>query len=212
MLSKNEPPTSVLGSVLAPPRRYYIVSDAFQAETTALDGVRVLCPRKFKDERGFFAETYNRQLLQRLGNEIDFVQDNHSLSHECGTIRGLHYQVPPFAQVKLVRVIRGRVLDVVVDIRRSSPTFGRHFRTELSADNYKQILVPVGFAHGFCTLEPESEIVYKVSNYYSAAHDRGILWNDPHLGIQWPVAEEQAILSNKDRRQPLLLEVDDLFD
>jgi dTDP-4-dehydrorhamnose 3,5-epimerase len=211
MLSMNEPPTSVLGSVLAPPRRN-IVSDVSQAQTTALDGVRLLCPRKFKDERGFFAETYNRQMLQRLGIDIDFVQDNHSLSHESGTIRGLHYQVPPFAQAKLVRVIRGRVLDVVVDIRRSSPTFGRHFVTELTAENYEQILVPVGFAHGFCTLEPESEIVYKVSNYYSAAHDRGILWNDSQLGIQWPVTEEQAVLSDKDRRQPLLRQVSELFE
>ena len=210
MLSVNAPASSDLGSLLARPKPH-VAPEAFQALTTTLDGVKVFCPKKFQDDRGFFAETYNRQMLQRLGIEIEFVQDNHSLSHEIGTVRGLHYQLPPFAQDKLIRVVRGRILDVAVDIRRSSPTFGQHFVTELSADNYRQIFIPVGFAHGFCTLEPDSEIIYKVSNYYSPAHDRGILWNDPELGIRWPVAKDDAVLSDKDRRQPLLREAGELF-
>jgi dTDP-4-dehydrorhamnose 3,5-epimerase len=211
MLSIDEPAISVRGRLLAPLGRSSR-REAFDDDATVLNGIRLLCPRKFNDERGFFAETYNRQTLCRLGIDIDFVQDNHSLSREPGTVRGLHYQLPPFAQAKLVRVVRGRVLDIMVDIRRNSPTFGRHFRTELSADNFRQILIPIGFAHGFCTLEPNSEILYKVSNYYSAAHDRGILWNDPELGIEWPVAEAHAIVSDKDRQQPRLREAGELLD
>lgn len=181
-------------------------------EPTDLPGVKVVTPQRFGDERGYFSEVYNRQRFAEAGITIDFVQDNQSLSAEVGTVRGLHFQSPPFAQDKLVRVIRGRILDVVVDIRRSSPTFGRHLAIDLSAQNGQQLLVPVGFAHGFCTLEPNTEVIYKVSNYYSKAHDHGIAWDDPALGILWPVDPHRAILSEKDRHHPRLADLPTYFD
>lgn len=167
-------------------------------ETTALEGVLIFKPKRFGDERGFFSETYNKRSFEALGLALDFVQDNHSLSRGVGTLRGLHFQSPPFAQDKLVRATRGRILDVAVDIRRSSPTFGRHVAVELSQENGFQLLVPVGFAHGFCTLEPDTEVQYKVTNYYSPQHDHGIAFDDPDLGIVWPVDRSRAILSAKD--------------
>jgi dTDP-4-dehydrorhamnose 3,5-epimerase len=176
-------------------------------EQTVLPDVKIVNPRRIGDQRGFFCETYNRQRFAEVGIDVEFLQDNHSLSAVAGTVRGLHFQSDPFAQAKLIRVIRGRILDVAVDIRRSSPTFGKHVAVELSAENGSQLLVPVGFAHGFCTLECNTEIVYKVSAYYSAAHDHGLRWNDPALGIDWPVAPAIALLSDKDRRQPLLSEL-----
>jgi dTDP-4-dehydrorhamnose 3,5-epimerase len=142
---------------------------------------------------------------------MEFVQDNHSLSVEKGVVRGLHFQLPPFAQDKLVRVVRGRILDVAVDIRRSSPTFGQHVAVEISAESWNQILVPAGFAHGFVTLEANTEVIYKVTNYYAPQCDRGILWNDPALGINWPIAAGEAILSDKDKKQPLMADAPDLF-
>ncbi|QRM28284.1 dTDP-4-dehydrorhamnose 3,5-epimerase [Microvirga sp. VF16] len=180
-------------------------------EPTAIPEIKVVTPKRFGDNRGFFAETYHKQRFAEAGVDMEFVQDNHSLSAVAGTVRGLHFQSNPFAQAKLIRVVRGRVLDVAVDIRRSSPTFGRHVAVELSAENGRQLLVPVGFAHGFCTLEPDTEIVYKVSAYYSAAHDHGLRWNDPALAIDWPVAPTDAILSDKDRQQPLLAELPAYF-
>nr|WP_210277575.1 dTDP-4-dehydrorhamnose 3,5-epimerase [Microvirga lupini] len=176
-------------------------------EPTAISEVKVVTPKRFGDNRGFFVETYHKQRFVEAGIDMEFVQDNHSLSALAGTVRGLHFQSDPFAQAKLIRVVRGRVLDVAVDLRRSSPTFGRHVAVELSAENGRQLLVPVGFAHGFCTLEPDTEIVYKVSAYFSAAHDHGLRWNDPSLGIDWPVAPADAILSDKDRKQPMLAEL-----
>ncbi|MBY6242754.1 dTDP-4-dehydrorhamnose 3,5-epimerase [Methylosinus sp. Sm6] len=175
-----------------------------QVEDTALAGVKIVTPKKFGDERGFFSETYNRQKWDQRGLDYRFVQDNHSQSHETHVIRGLHFQAPPFAQDKLVRVVRGRILDVAVDMRRASPSFGRHVAVELSAENWRQLLVPIGFAHGFCTLEPDTEVVYKVTNIYSAAHDFGLAFDDPDLAIHWPVAPERAILSERDRRWPRL--------
>jgi dTDP-4-dehydrorhamnose 3,5-epimerase len=171
----------------------------------------VVTPKRFGDNRGFFAETYHKQRFAEAGIDMEFVQDNHSLSAVAGTVRGLHFQSDPFAQAKLIRVVRGRILDVAVDIRRSSSTFGRHVAVELSAESGSQLLVPKGFAHGFCTLEPNTEIVYKVSAYYSAAHDHGLRWDDPALGIEWPVAPVDAILSDKDRQQPLLVELPAYF-
>ena len=170
----------------------------------SIPDVMILEPERFSDERGFFSETYNRRALAECGIELDFVQDSHSLSRSRGTIRGLHYQSPPFAQNKLIRVVRGSVLDVAVDLRRGSPTYGRHVAAIISAQAWNQILVPVGFAHGFCTLEADTEIVYKVTDYYAPAHDRGILWNDPDLDIEWPVADEIAVLSARDRSLPRL--------
>lgn len=171
-----------------------------------------MTPERFGDHRGFFSETYNRQRFVEAGIDMEFVQDNHSLSAAMGTIRGLHFQSPPFAQVKLVRVVRGRILDVAVDLRRSSATYGRHVAVELSAENGRQLLVPIGFAHGFCTLEADTEIHYKVSAYYSAAHDKGLAYNDPALGIDWPVTLGEAILSDKDRQQPRLADLAAYFD
>jgi dTDP-4-dehydrorhamnose 3,5-epimerase len=176
-----------------------------------LAGVKIVTPKKFGDRRGFFSEVYNEAAWRAAGLDIRFVQDNHSLSTEAGTIRGLHFQVAPHAQAKLVRAVRGRILDVAVDLRRSSPTFGRHFATELSADNWAQLFVPVGFAHGFCTLSDDVEVIYKVSELYSPAHDRGLAWDDPDLAIAWPVVAQNAVLSDKDRRWPRLRDLAETF-
>ncbi len=178
---------------------------------TAIPDVKLIRPCKHGDARGFFMETYSEHLLAQHGIHDRFVQDNHSLSRDRGTLRGLHFQLPPFAQAKLVRVVRGRVFDVAVDIRRGSPTFGRHVAVELSADGAEQLYVPAGFAHGFCTLEPDTEFVYKVSARYSRDHDRGLAWNDPALSIRWPVSEADVILSDKDRANPTLADAPDLF-
>jgi dTDP-4-dehydrorhamnose 3,5-epimerase len=178
---------------------------------TEIADVKILVPKKFGDHRGFFSETFNRKFLEEAGINADFVQDNHSLSVEKGVVRGLHCQLPPMAQHKLVRVVRGAILDVAVDIRKGSPTFGRHVVAVLSAENWRQIFVPIGFAHGFVTLEPNTEVVYKVSNNYSPQHERGILWNDPALAIDWGISSESAILSDRDKKHPVLKESPDLF-
>ena len=179
---------------------------------TALDGVVILTPRKFEDSRGFLSESYNKRTLAGLGIEVDFVQDIHSRSVHAGTVRGLHFQTPPFAQTKLVRVVRGRILDVAVDLRRNSPTFKQHVAVELSADAWNQLLIPAGFAHGLLTLEPETEVNYKVSDFYSPEHDRGILWTDPDINIPWPIDPAQATLSPKDTVLPSLAQAwDHLF-
>lgn len=165
--------------------------------------IKVLSVKQHDDPRGFFSETYSKRALAELGITLEFVQDNHSLSRQRGTIRGLHYQIPPYAQDKLVRVIAGRVLNVAVDIRRSSPTFGRWVSAEISARAWNQILVPIGFAHGFCSLEPDTEVLYKVTNYYAPQHEFGIRWNDPELAIDWTINDEPMVLSDKDRVLPL---------
>jgi dTDP-4-dehydrorhamnose 3,5-epimerase len=167
-----------------------------------LPGVAIIIPDKFSDERGFFSETYVRSRYAEAGITEEFVQDNHSFSTEAHVVRGLHFQTEPFAQAKLVRVVRGRIMDVVVDIRRGSPTHGRHLAVEIGAEEWNQIYVPVGFAHGLCTLEPNTEVLYKVSAPYAPRHEAGLAWDDPDLGIAWPVAPEAAILSPKDRNYP----------
>jgi dTDP-4-dehydrorhamnose 3,5-epimerase len=174
--------------------------------------VKILTPKKFGDHRGFFSETYNKKVLADQGIAMEFVQDNHSFSAEVGTIRGLHFQTPPFAQDKLVRIAQGCVLDVAVDIRRGSPTYGKFVTAVISAEAWNQILVPVGFAHGLCTLEPDTVVIYKVSNYYAPDHDFGLLWSDPDIGIDWPVSEAEAKLSDKDRKQPRLKDFDSPFE
>ncbi len=173
----------------------------------------LLCePVVHGDSRGYFVETFRADKLEVfLGYRIDFCQDNESKSSR-GVLRGLHYQLPPHAQTKLVRVIRGRVLDVAVDIRKGSPTFGQHVAVELSGDNKRQLLVPRGFAHGFVVLEDDTVFAYKVDNYYSPECDRGIAFDDPSLGIDWILELSQLNLSAKDTRQPLLGETDDLFE
>ncbi len=177
----------------------------------SIPDVKLITPRRFADNRGFFSEVYNSRALAEAGIHIAFVQDNHSLSAEVGTIRGLHFQTPPHSQTKLVRVARGRILDVAVDLRRGSPTFGRHVTAELSAENWSQLLVPIGFAHGFCTLEPDTEVLYKVDAYYAPQNDAGVLWSDPDLGIPWPVTPDKALLSDKDARLPSLKDCKALF-
>lgn len=181
-------------------------------EATEIPDVKIITPKKFGDQRGFFSETFNQRALEAAGVSGTFVQDNQSLSATVGTIRGLHFQSKPFAQDKLLRVTRGRILDVAVDLRRSSPTYGRHVAVELSAENWRQLWVPVGFAHGFCTLEPDTEVHYKVTAYYSPEHDHGVLWNDPEIGITWPVSADAAVLSAKDEAQPRLADLPNYFD
>lgn len=172
-----------------------------------------LTPKKFGDHRGFFSETWNRRaFVEATGIDAEFVQDNHSLSAEKGVLRGLHFQSPPHAQGKLVRVSRGAILDVAVDIRVGSPTFGRHVAAELSAENWCQLWVPPGFAHGFCTLEPDTEVQYKVTGYYAPDNDHGLAFDDPDLAIAWPVAPADAILSDKDRRHPRLRDLPAYFE
>ena len=178
-------------------------------EQLGIADVKLFTPRIFRDERGFFSETFSARDLAAAGIAESFVQDNHSLSRMKGVVRGLHFQIPPRAQGKLVRVTRGAILDVAVDIRRGSPTYGQHVAMMLSAENWRQLWVPSGFAHGFCTLEPDTEVQYKVTDYYAPECDRGIRWNDPALGIAWPVAAEFAILSDKDRKQPMLADLPD---
>lgn len=177
----------------------------------AIPDVLLLEPVRHRDHRGFFSETFSKRALAEAGVEIDFVQDNHSLSGERGVVRGLHFQTEPAAQDKLVRVPRGAVFDVAVDLRHGSPTFGKWVGAVLSADNWHQLLIPKGFAHGFCTLEPDSELLYKVSDYYAPECDRGIAWNDPDIGIDWPVAPEAAVLSDKDAKQPRLADLPAYF-
>lgn len=173
--------------------------------------LKLVKAKRLSDSRGFFSEVYQKAAFADAGLHSEFVQDNHSRSDRAGTIRGLHFQTPPYAQDKLVRVTRGRILDVAIDIRRGSPTFGRHVAVELSADNWLQLFIPAGFAHGLCTLEPDTEVLYKVSAAYAPRHDAGILWNDPDLRIDWPVDARDALVSDKDSRLPRLKDARVLF-
>lgn len=178
---------------------------------TAIPEVRIIVPRRHGDHRGFFSEVWNSRALAEAGIDIAFVQDNHSLSAEPGTLRGLHFQSPPHAQTKLVRVLRGAILDVAVDLRRGSPSFGQHVAVELSDRNWRQLLVPKGFAHGFVTLEPMTEVFYKVDDFYAPAHDKGVRWDDPDLGIDWRLEGRTPVLSAKDREQPAWRELPACF-
>ena len=182
-----------------------------QLVETKIRDVKILFPRKFEDGRGFFSESYNQLTLEKENINIRFVQDNHSLSVDKGVIRGLHYQTPPYAQDKLVRVVQGSIFDVAVDLRRQSDTFGKHVSRVISSKEWNQILVPIGFAHGFCTLEPNTEVIYKVSNFYAPECDKGIIWNDSELNIDWPVEEKNVLLSDNDKNQPKFSEVQDFF-
>lgn len=171
---------------------------------TALEipDIKLVVPKRFGDQRGFFSETYNQRVFNEAGITANFIQDNHSLSAEPGTVRGLHYQSPPFAQAKLVRVLSGAIIDVVVDVRKHSPTYGKWVSAELSAENGIQIFVPRGFLHGFSTLLPNTEISYKVDNYYSRECDGAVIWNDPDLAIEWGIDPATATLSEKDAAAP----------
>lgn len=178
---------------------------------TEIPAVKRVVPVRHGDARGWFSETFRADLLAASGIVNGFVQDNQSFSVPKGTIRGLHFQLRPAAQAKLVRVLAGSILDVAVDLRRGSPSFGRHVAVRLDAAEGEQLLVPAGFAHGFCTLEPDTMIAYKVDAYYSREHDRAIAWDDPDLAIDWPVTQAEAQLSDKDRAAPRLADMDVLF-
>ena len=176
-----------------------------QVLSTSLREVKLIVPKLFRDERGFFCETYNRRaLIEASGIDAVFVQDNHSRSEQVGVVRGLHFQADPHAQGKLIRVVAGAIFDVAVDIRTGSPTYGQHMSVVLSATNFTQAWIPAGFAHGFCTLEAGTEVIYKVTAPYDAACDRGLAWDDPSLEIKWPVSAGAAVLSAKDRQHPPL--------
>jgi dTDP-4-dehydrorhamnose 3,5-epimerase len=180
-------------------------------EKTGLEGVLSILPARFGDDRGYFSETYNRSAFHQIGVTSAFVQDNQSLSRDRATVRGLHFQIPPFAQAKLVRVLRGTICDVAVDLRRASRGFGKSAAVVLSAENGRQLFVPAGFAHGYCTLESDTEVLYKVDAPYSREHEKGLRWNDPALGISWPIAETEAVLLERDRFQPLLADLPEYF-
>lgn len=179
---------------------------------TPIEAVKLIVPQHFEDARGAFCETYNRDRFFQNGIGLDFVQDNQSWSAEAGTIRGLHFQSHPAAQDKLVRVLRGRILDVAVDLRRSSTTYGKWVAEELSAENGRQLLVPIGFAHGFCTLERDTHVFYKVTSHYSPANDLGVAWDDPDLAIAWPVDAGKAVLSPKDSQMPRFTSLPTFFE
>jgi dTDP-4-dehydrorhamnose 3,5-epimerase len=177
-------------------------------EATAIPDVLLLTPPRFLDDRGFFSETWNAERFAAAGIAGPFVQDNHVCSAERGVVRGLHLQLEPSAQGKLIRVVRGAIWDVAVDIRHGSPTYGRHAGLVLSADNWQQLWIPAGLLHGYCTLEPGTEVIYKVTAPWNRDAERGVLWNDPALDIPWPIKPAEAILSDKDRALPRLDECD----
>jgi len=171
----------------------------------------LIVPRRFSDERGWFAETWTAARFAEIGIDLLFVQDNHSYSRQAGTVRALHFQLPPHAQAKLVRVLRGAAFDVAVDLRRGSPTYGRFVTTTLTAERGEELFVPAGFAHGFSTLQPDTEVFYKVDKPYAPAADSGLVWNDPDLAIPWPVQREAAILSEKDGKLPRFADFESPF-
>lgn len=177
----------------------------------AIEAVKLIRPRRISDARGYFAETWNRKTFLDAGIDVDFVQDNGSYSRLAKTIRGFHFQTPPMAQSKLVRVARGSIFDVAVDLRQASPSFGRHVSAVLTALGGEQLFIPAGFAHGFCTLEPDTEVAYKISGLYSPQHDTGIAWDDPALGIEWPLEGREPTISDRDRKLPRLAEAGSPF-
>ena len=182
-----------------------------QITETRIPAVKQIVPKKHGDARGYFMETFSAPIFAAAGITESWVQDNQSLSGPKGTVRGLQFQIAPAAQAKLIRVIQGAILDVAVDLRHGSPTFGQHVAVELTADGGEQLYVPAGFAHGFCTLAPDTAVAYKVSHVYAPAEDKGLRWNDPALGIDWPVTEAEALLSAKDSQQPLLADLPAYF-
>lgn len=179
-----------------------------KVERLAIPDVMLVTPPRFSDPRGFFSETFHAPRLAAAGIAANFMQDNHSLSVPAGVVRGLHCQIAPHVQGKLVRVVRGAIWDVAVDIRVGSPTYGRHVATELSAENWRQLWIPGGFLHGFCTLQPDTEVVYKVDAGWNRDAERGVIWNDPDLALPWPMAAADAILSDKDAVLPRLADCD----
>ena len=182
-----------------------------QVERLNIEDIFLIVPTKHRDQRGFFSETYHNEVLAAEGLHAEFIQDNHVYSTERGVLRGLHFQIPPLAQGKLIRCTRGTILDVCVDIRNGSPTYGRHIAVELSAANWRQIWVPPGFAHGYLTLESDCEVIYKVTNYYAPDYERGLAWNDPSLGIDWRLPPNDLTLADKDHHNPRLTDIEPVF-
>ncbi|WP_026596825.1 dTDP-4-dehydrorhamnose 3,5-epimerase [Methylobacterium sp. 77] len=182
-----------------------------RVEQTQIPAVKRIVPNRFGDDRGWFSETFRADILSGAGIEDVFVQDNQSFSALTGTVRGLHFQLEPAGQAKLVRVLSGSILDVAVDLRRDSETYGRHVAVRLDATDGEQLYIPVGFGHGFCTLEPDTMVAYKVTAYYSREHDRSLAWNDPDLAIRWPVTKDEAVLSDKDRAAPAFAQLGSVF-
>ena len=176
-----------------------------------MNPVKLIRPKRFGDDRGWFAETYNAEKYRALGLTMTFIQDNHALSRSPWVLRGLHFQTPPHGQDKLVRCVRGRIFDVAADVRRGSPTYGKWVGAELTAENGHQLFVPVGFLHGYLTLEPDTEVEYKVSQLYAPQSDGGIGWDDPTLGVAWPLRGNAPVLSDKDMRLPKLTDFDSPF-
>jgi dTDP-4-dehydrorhamnose 3,5-epimerase len=183
-----------------------------KVEDVAIAGVKLITPPRFNDPRGFFSETWNQGRFAEEGIAGPFIQDNHAVSTESGVLRGLHCQIGHNAQGKLVRCVRGAIYDVAVDVRWGSPTFGKYIGVELSARNWMQIWVPVGFLHAYCALTTETEVIYKVTGAYDKAAERGVIWNDPDIGIKWPVSADKAILSDKDKVLPRLRDLPLLFE
>jgi dTDP-4-dehydrorhamnose 3,5-epimerase len=182
-----------------------------RVERLSIPDVVLVTPQKFGDARGFLSETFSARRFANAGLPTSFVQDNHSLSAKPGTVRGLHCQIAPSVQGKLVRVVKGAVWDVAVDIRRGSPTYGKYAAATLSAENWAQLWIPGGFLHGFCTTEPDTEVIYKVTADYDPEAERGVIWNDPHLALPWPVAAEKVTLSERDARLPFLADSETWF-
>lgn len=183
----------------------------FAARSLDIPEILLITPKKFGDARGYFMETYSAAEYSNLGIDTIFVQDNQSLSEKSGTLRGLHFQVPPKPQAKLIRVLQGRIFDVAVDLRRGSPTYGRWCAAKLTAQGGEQLFIPRGFAHGFCTLEPNTEVAYKVDEYYAPECEVGLIWDDPTIGISWPIIRAEAVLSERDRKWPLFTSFDSPF-
>ena len=182
-----------------------------KVERLSVPDLILVTPPRFGDARGFFSETFNAPRFAEAGIDLPFIQDNQSLSRERGVIRGLHCQIAPYAQGKLVRCVKGAIWDVAVDARRSSPTYGQWAAAELSAENWAQLWVPPGFLHGFCTLVPDTEVIYKVTDRYDRDSERGVVWNDPELALPWPLSEAEAVLSDKDRVLPRWTGLPELF-
>ena len=182
-----------------------------QITSLHIPDVKLIEPRRFADDRGFFSEVYSRRAFQEAGVNVDWVQDNHAVSRDRFVLRGLHFQAPPAAQAKLVRVSRGAILDIAVDVRKGSPTYGLHVSAVLSEEAWNQLLVPVGFAHGYLTLEPGTEVLYKVDNYYAPQCEGGLVWDDPELGIVWPLDGSEPVLSEKDKCLPRLKDLESPF-
>jgi dTDP-4-dehydrorhamnose 3,5-epimerase len=182
-----------------------------KVEDLGIPDIKLITPPRFKDPRGFFSETWHLSRFAEAGISGTFIQDNHAVSTEAGVLRGLHCQIGPNAQGKLVRCVKGAIYDVAVDVRQGSPTFGKYVGTEISAENWTQIWVPIGFLHAYCTLTAETEVIYKVTGAYDKAAERGVIWNDPDIRIEWPLAADKLILSDKDKVLPRLRDLPPLF-